>query len=96
MLSRIDILRAVEQGDAFTTVPGVQPGGTILLLISGWPKVERVLQAIDGIEALGINPADVAPEHWHHIHNRLGVGDTPRAYTKTRHAVWLKRQRVAP
>jgi hypothetical protein len=33
----------------------------------GWPKVERVLQAIDDIEALGIDPADVAPDHWRHI-----------------------------
>ena len=96
VLSRIDILRAVQADESFTTVPLVQPGGVILLTISGWPKVERVLQAIDGVEALGIDPADAAPEHWHHIHNRLSVGDTPRAYTMTRHKAWLKRRRVSP
>ncbi|MBR0962519.1 DUF2840 domain-containing protein [Tardiphaga sp. 538_B7_N1_4] len=96
VLSRIDVLRAVQAEESFTTVPLVQPGGVILLTISGWPKVERVLQAIDGVEALGIDPADAAPEHWHHVHNRLSVGDTPRTYTMTRHKAWLKRRRVAP
>jgi uncharacterized protein DUF2840 len=96
VLSRIDILRAVGAGERCTTVPFMQPGGVILLSITGWPKVERVLQAIDGVEALGIDPADAAPEHWQHIHNRLSVGDAPRAYTLTRHQAWLKRRRVAP
>jgi hypothetical protein len=94
--SQIDILRAVQTEESFTTVPLVQPGGFILLTISGWPKVERVLQAIDGVEALGIDAAAAAPEHGHHLHNRLSVGDTPRAYTMTRHKAWLKRRRVAP
>ncbi|HET6184608.1 MAG TPA: DUF2840 domain-containing protein [Acetobacteraceae bacterium] len=31
--------------------------------MSGWPKVERVLQAIDAIEALGVDPADVSPDY---------------------------------
>jgi hypothetical protein len=96
VLSRIDILRAVQAEESFTTVPLVQPGGVILLTISGWLKVEQVLQAIDGVEALGIDPTDAAPEHWHHIHNRVSVGDTSRAYTMTRHKAWLKRRRVAP
>ena len=76
--SRIDILRAVRPGERYSTVPYVRPGGEILLRLSGWPKVEKVLQAIDAVEALGIDPADAAPEHWHHIHNRLSVGEQPR------------------
>ncbi len=96
VLSRIDILRAAQPKQSFTTVPMVKPGGVILLSISGWPKVERVLQAIDGVEALGIDPCDSAPEHWHHVHNRLSVGDTPRAYTMSRHQAWLMRRRVVP
>jgi hypothetical protein len=96
MLSRIDVLRAAQAEECFTTVPMVQPGGVILLSISGWPKVERVLQVIDAVEALGIDPADAAPEHWHHVHNRLSVGDIPRAYTMTRHKAWLMRRRVVP
>ena len=43
VVSRIDILRAVAPGEAFSTVGSVRPGGDILLRISGWPNVERVL-----------------------------------------------------
>jgi type IV secretory pathway protease TraF len=61
-------------------VPNVSPGGESLLSISGWPKVEKVLQAIDLVEALDIDPADAAPEHWRHVHNRMFVGEQPRPY----------------
>src|ERR1700686_401215 len=53
VVSRIDILRAVGPGEAFSTVAYVRPGGEILLRLSGWPKVERVLQAIDAVEVAG-------------------------------------------
>jgi|SRR5215831_6833660 len=96
VVSRIDILRAVVPGERYSTVPFVRPGGESLLRIAGWPKVEKVLQAIDTVEALGINPADAAPEHWRHIHNRLSVGEQPRPYTRGRHQAWLHRQRVSP
>src|SRR6478672_7187778 len=39
IVSRIDILRTVRRGEAFSTVPYVRPGGEILLRVSGWPKV---------------------------------------------------------
>jgi hypothetical protein len=94
VLSRIDILRAVAPGERYVTVPHVRPGGEILLGVSGWPKVEKVLQAIEAIEALDIDPADVAPDHWQHVHNRLSVGDRPRAYTRSRHHAWLRRRQV--
>jgi uncharacterized protein DUF2840 len=95
-VSRIDILRAVALGERYSTVPYVRPGGAILLHLSGWPKVEKALQAIDAVEALGIDPADAAPEHWHHVHNRLSVNEAPRRYTHTRHQAWLQRRRIAP
>ena len=94
--SEIDILRAVAPGERCTTAPFMQPGGEIFLSIKNWPKVERVLQAIDAVEALGIDPADAAPDHWRHVHNRLIVGERPRAYTLTRHRAWLKRRRIVP
>ena len=94
VLSRIDILRAAMPGQRYSTVPWIAPGGESLLRLSGWPKVERVLQLIDAVEALGIDPADVAPEYWHHVHNRLSVNETPRPYTKSRHQAWLHRRRV--
>ena len=77
-------------------MPWVRPGGEILLRLGGWPKVERALQLIDGVEALDINPADVAPDYWHHVHNRLSVNESPRLYTRERHQAWLRRRRIAP
>jgi hypothetical protein len=95
VVSRIHILRAVAPGERYSTVPFVQPGGEILLNLAGWPKVEKVFHAIEVVEALGINPADAAPEHWHHVHNRLSVNETPRPYTHTQHQAWLRRQRIS-
>jgi hypothetical protein len=94
VLSRLDILRAVERGEPCQTVPTVTPGGEVLLRVDGWPKVERVLQLIDAIEAIGIEPADVSPDHWRHVHNRLAAGETPRAYTMQRHRAFLLRQEI--
>ena len=96
VVSRIDILRAVRPGERHATVPFVRPGGEILLRLSGWPKVEKALQAIDAVEALSIDPADAAPEYWQHVHNRLIVNEEPRRYTRTRHQAWLHRRKVAP
>jgi hypothetical protein len=95
VVSRIDVLRAVRPGERCSTVPCVRPGGEILLRLTGWPKVEKVLQAIDAVEALGLDPADAAPEYWHHVHNRLSVKEEPRHYTHTRHRAWLHRRGIA-
>jgi hypothetical protein len=94
--SHLDILRAVAPHEAYQTVPAVTPGGELLLTVSGWPKVERVLQLIDAIEALGIDGADVAPDHWRHVHNRLAAGESPRPYTRAQHRAWIKRRSILP
>jgi Protein of unknown function (DUF2840) len=94
VLSRIDILRAVTPGQRYSTAPWITPGGESLLRLSGWPKVERVLQLIDVVEALGVDPADAAHDYWHHVHNRLSVNEIPRPYTRSRHQAWLYRRRV--
>jgi len=96
VLSRIDILRAVTPGQRYSTVPWITPGGDSLLRLSGWPKVERVLQLIDVVEALGVDPADAAHDYWHHVHNRLSVNEIPRPYTRSRHQAWLHRRRIMP
>jgi hypothetical protein len=96
VVSRIDIVRAVAACEPYQTLPFVRPGGDILLKLGGWPTVERVLILIDAIEALGIDPADAAPDYWRHVHNRLTAGDTPRAYTREQHRAWLLRRRAEP
>jgi len=93
--SRIDILRAVHAGEPFSTVPFVAPGGESLLRVHGWPKVARVLEAIDAVEALGFDPADAAPDYWRHVQNQLATGRVPRAYAPDRHRAWLLRKRVS-
>jgi hypothetical protein len=89
-------VRAVRRGEPFQTLPFVRPGGDILLKLEGWPKVERVLQAIDAIERLGIDPAAVSPDHWRHVHNRMTAGQEPRAYTPDQHRAYLLRRKVEP
>ena len=93
-LSRIDVIRAAAAEVPCSTVPGVSPGGEILLRQSGWPKVQRVLQLIDAIEALRIAPPDVAPDHWRQAQNRLAAGREPELYTPARHRAWLLRRQV--
>ena len=96
IVSRLDILRAVGRGEPYQTVPFVRPGGEILLRIDGWRQVQRVLALIDAVDALGVDPADVAPDHWRHVHNRLSAGQEPNPYTPERHAAWVSRERIAP
>jgi hypothetical protein len=96
VVSRIDIVRAVAPREPFQTLPFVRPGGDILLRADGWPKVERVLQAIDAVEAIGVDADKAAPDHWRHVHNRLSVGQEPRAYTRAQHRAWLLRRRAQP
>jgi len=92
--SRIDVVRAVGTGEAYTTLPFVRPGGDILLHIEGWPKVEQVLQAIDAVEAAGVDPCEAAPDHWRHVHNRIAAGQPSRPYTMERHRAWLRRSEI--
>jgi Protein of unknown function (DUF2840) len=94
IVSRIDILRTVRRGEAFSTVPYVRPGGEILLRVAGWPKVQRVLQAIDAVEQIGINPADASPDYWRHVHNRLAAAEAPRPYSREQHRAWTLRKKI--
>ncbi|NJO35478.1 MAG: DUF2840 domain-containing protein [Rhodospirillales bacterium] len=95
ILSRIDIVRAVDNGQACQTLPFVRPGGDILLKVESWPKVEQVLQIIDAIEGLSINPSDVDPDHWRHVHHRIAAGVEPRPYSMMQHRAVLLRRRAA-
>ena len=75
-----------------TRVPHVTPGAEVLLSVTGWRKVQRVFALIDAIEQLGIDPCEVAPDYWRHIHNRLIAAETPRNYSPERHRAWLARK----
>nr|WIE91308.1 DUF2840 domain-containing protein [Mesorhizobium sp. WSM4875] len=94
VVSRIDIVRAVLPGEPYQTLPYVRPGGEILLKIAGWDKVERVLQLIDAIEAIGLDAVEAAPDYWRQTHNRLIAGGTPPAYSLEQHRAFLLRKRA--
>lgn len=94
VISRIDIVRAVEPGESYQTLPFVRPGGEILLKIEGWRHVEGVLRHIDGIEAIGVDPAQVDPDHWRHVAHWMNAGEAPRPYTAKRHQAWLRRREI--
>jgi hypothetical protein len=96
IISRIDIVRAITPGEHYSTLPFVRPGGDILLKMESWPKVERVLQIIDAIEVIGIDPSEVSPHHWRHVHNRLTAGQEPRRYTVEQHRAIRLRRSVEP
>ena len=95
-VSRIDIVRPVSAGEAYQTLPFVRPGGDILLKLQGWPKVERVLQIIDAVEALGIDLAEVSTDYWRQVGNRMTAGQNPHGYTVAQHRAWLLRRRAEP
>jgi hypothetical protein len=94
--STLDIVRAVDGHEPYIQVPQVNPGGDRLLSVQGWPKVAQVFRLIDAIEASGIDPCDVAPDHWRHIHNRMAGRESPRSYSLSRHRAWLQRKALLP
>lgn len=92
--SRIAVLRAVRPSESFTTYPHVTPGAEILLDVTGWSKVQMVLEAVDGVEKIGVAPAAAAPDYWRHVGARVGVGLAVRRYDRARHRAWLLRRRL--
>jgi hypothetical protein len=90
--SSLNIVRAVDAREVATPVTQVDPGGELLLSVHGWPKVAQVFRLIDTIEASGIDPCEVAPDHWRHVHNRMAAREIPREYSPARHRAWLQRK----
>lgn len=92
--SNIAIAVAVAPGEAHSTLPFVRPGAQILLRIGGGQEVQRVLEAIDAVEAAGIDAADAAPDHWRHVADRIAAGLPFRPYGRDRHMAWLRRRAI--
>ncbi|MEZ5680914.1 MAG: DUF2840 domain-containing protein [Erythrobacter sp.] len=94
--STLDIVRAVAAYEPCVPIVQVDPGGDLLLSAKGWSKVAQVFRLIDAIEASGIDPCEVAPDHWRHIHNRMAGRERPRGYSPARHRAWLQRRALLP
>jgi hypothetical protein len=85
----LSVLQAGRPGQPLQRMAGVLPGALRLLHASSELKVQSVLSLIDGIEALGIAPADVSPVYWQLLHGRLAARQPMPEYTFERHAAHL-------
>lgn len=94
VISCIDIVRTVNAGEPFQTIPFVRPGAESLLALSGWPKVRCALEAIDAIEAMALDPSTISSDYWRQVGARIAAGQQVSSYTRERHAAWLARRRL--
>ncbi|OOG36616.1 transposase [Polaromonas sp. A23] len=90
-LWQLMVLEAPMPFDGAQRIAGVAPGARILLRADGEQHVKAVLDVIDAIEALGIDPAVVAVTYWRTVGNRLAARQPPPDYTTERHAAHLAR-----
>ncbi len=93
---RFTIIHTAMPGKRLSRVPGVLPGGEILLQASGGAAVKRALKEIDRLEMDGFEPADVSPSYYRHVHNRLVTRSRIRTYSHDQHAAWQALRRVLP
>lgn len=90
-LWQLMVLQAPMPFDGAQRIAGVAPGARILLRADGEQQVKAVLEVIDTIEALGIEPAAVAVTYWRTVGNRLAARQPLPGYTTERHAAHLAR-----
>lgn len=93
-LWQLMVLQAPMPFEGAQRVAGVAPGARILLRTDGELQVKAVLvviDGIDGIEALGIDPVTVAVTYWRTVGNRLAARQPLPEYTPERHAAHIAR-----
>lgn len=83
------VLSSCAPLDAVQRIAGIEPGARLLLRADGQGQVPAVLQQIDAIEALGIDPVLASPAYWRTLANRLSARMPLPAYTPVRHAAHL-------
>ncbi|MDI1237282.1 MAG: DUF2840 domain-containing protein [Polaromonas sp.] len=90
-LWQLMVLRAPMPFDGAQRIAGVVPSARILLRADGEQQVKAVLEVVDAIEALGIEPTAAAATYWHTVGNRLAARLPLPDYTTERHAAHLAR-----
>lgn len=90
-LWQLMVLQAPMPLEDAQRVGGIAPRALILLRAEGEQQVKAVLELIDGIEGLGIDPAAVAVTYWRTAANRLAARNALPEYTIERHAAHLAR-----
>lgn len=84
------VLQTCTPGERMQRIAGIRPGASLLLCAEGEARVQAVLQRINAIEALIIDPASAAPAYWRTLGNRLAARQPLPAYSAERHAAWLR------
>lgn len=92
---RFTIVRTAEPSLLLSRIPGIRPGGDVLLLAAGNAKVKRALLQIDVLEADSFDPAEVSPAYYRHVHNRIAAGQPIRAYSQAQHEAYSASKRVS-
>lgn len=92
---RFTIVRTSEPSLPLSRIPGVDPGGEVLLLAAGNTRVKRALLQIGVLEADGFDPAGVSPAYYRHVHNRITAGQPVRAYSREQHAAYSASKKVS-
>ena len=88
------ILVARAAGETMSASSVGRSRAEILLRADNRTAVDHVLGAVDSIEAAGIDPCEVSPDHWRHLSRHLAAGTPSRPYTAERHAAWLRRKAI--
>jgi hypothetical protein len=91
-LWQLMVLQAPMPFDGAQRIAGVVPSARILLRADGEEQVKAVLEKVDAIEALVMDPATVASTYWHTVGNRLAARQPLPDYTSERHAAHLARE----
>lgn len=92
---RFTIAQSATPSVPLTRVEGVDPGGEVLLRVTGKAKVTRALVQIDVLEAAGFEPAQASLSYYRHVQNQLATGRPIHAYGEAQHAAYMAGRKVA-
>lgn len=88
------VLRAGDESTLMHSIEGIEPGAEVLLDITGRERVYRFFRALDQIDRLKIDCAEVAPWYWIQSHPRLYAALDPLVYSEKKHQAWLLEREV--
>ena len=70
---RVVVARALVAGEQGTVVPGLEPGGEVLLHAFGKARAKRALRTVDRLCDRHVS-REIAPAYWRHVHLCVGQG----------------------
>jgi len=76
---RVVVARGLAVGEEGTAIPGLEPGGEVLLHAFGKVRAKRALRAIDGLSGKHVLH-EIAPAYWRHVHLCVERNVTHDAY----------------